>query len=210
MFLPGAFPKDFGWLDRIQFERESAVPQYCRPAPKANWKVGLKGACDSGLGVSTSIHCREPGQRQKEIPGWGSKANRHLSALGNSSIDRDTNSSIHSARTYTDSHTHGGANEVQNKRLLHLEKSASTVTACCQITNCTQPTAVSISMIKSPRNSRVNGGFWEERKGTRDGEWQKRGGQTSSDNQLGSSGNFHLPLKILICVSATLPIDASN
>lgn len=110
-----SFSKDSGRLDSIQFEHESAVPQYCRLSPKANWKVGLKGTSNSGLWVSTSIHCREPRQRQKEILRWGGEANRHLSALGNSSIDCDTNSSIRYARTHTGSHTHSGANEVQRK-----------------------------------------------------------------------------------------------
>lgn len=145
--------KDSGRLDGSQFEHESAVSQYCRPTPKANWKVGLKGTSDSGLQVSTSIHCRETCQRQKEIPRWGGKANRHLSALGNSSIDRDTNSSISYARTHTDPHTHSGANEVQNKRQLHLNRSKCTIMGCCQIPNCTQATPVppfSISMIKRP------------------------------------------------------------
>lgn len=130
--------------------------QYRRPTPKANWKVGFKGASDSGLLVSTSIHCREPRQRQKEILGRGGEANHHLSALSNSSIDRDTNSSISYAHTHTDTHTRRGANEVQNKRRWHMEWTKCTIVGCGQIPNCTQPSPVppfSISMIKRPRSS---------------------------------------------------------
>lgn len=206
--------KDSGRLDGSQFEHESAVSQYCRPTPKANWKVGLKGASDSGLQVSTSIHCRETCQRPKEIPRWGGEANRHLSALGNSSIDRDANSSISYARTHTDSTRTAVLMRYKTKGYctwtgvsVQSWVVAKFPTAHKQL----QFPPFSISMIKRPRNSTANGGFLKEIKGTWGGEMAgKRDGPTSWDNQFGSSGNFHLPLKILICVSATLPIDASN
>lgn len=164
-------------MDLIQSAHESADSQYRRPRPKANWKVGLKGTGVSGLWVSTSIGCRETRCRQKEIPGWRGEAYRHLSALGNSSIDRDTNSSISYAHTHTDPHTHSGANEVQNKGLLHLDRSKCTIMGWRQIPNCTQLTPVppfSISMIKRPRNSAAIGGFLEEIKGTWGGKWQEK------------------------------------
>lgn len=74
VFTHQSFSKDSGRLDSIQFEHKSAVPQYCRPSPKANWKVGLKGASDSGLWVSASIHCRETRQWQKRDPGMGRRS----------------------------------------------------------------------------------------------------------------------------------------
>lgn len=80
---------------------------------KANWKVGSKGTSDTGLQVSTSIHSRGTSQRQQRILGGGSEASLHLSALGNSSSDWDTNASISHRHTHTDTHTHNGANEVQ-------------------------------------------------------------------------------------------------
>ena len=80
---------------------------------KANWKVGLKGTSDTSLEVAVSIHSRQPSQKQQRILGGGAEVGHHLSPLGNSSSDWDTNASITYRHTRTETHMHSDTNEEQ-------------------------------------------------------------------------------------------------